>query len=216
MIRSTLVAVITAVAIISGCAHQPDPPEAQRTAEVQKLPFHTDGMVQFKIVDADSPYMHKLVEHVPDGASDPQVRVEHDRWSADRAKPAGEDIFLTAPTRADLERFVGSVPSITLPSDREVAFGRVDSADRWRTYIVHSTASLDGSDIASAELTRDAAHDRISAMVGFTPHGAEQFASVTEKIIGQKLAVLVDGSVIAAPVIMSKISGGRAEITVAR
>jgi preprotein translocase subunit SecD len=35
-------------------------------------------------------------------------------------------------------------------------------------------------------------------------------------MVGQRLAVLVDGSVVAAPVIMAKIAGGRAEITLAR
>ncbi|HEY4178504.1 MAG TPA: hypothetical protein VGM90_16770 [Kofleriaceae bacterium] len=211
MIRSSLVAILTAVAIVAGCAHQPTPPEAQRIEQVQPGPLHTSGLVEFKIVDADSPSMQRLIEHVP-----PEVVVERDRWASERAARPTDDVFLSAPSRADLERYVSSVPSLTLPEGREIAFGRIDNPDRWRTYIVHAEAALDETDIASAELTRDAAHDRFAALVTFTPHGAREFSDLTEKMVGQKLAVLLDGSVVAAPVIGTKITGGQARITFAR
>jgi len=216
MTRSTLAAILAATALAFGCTQQPEPPEAQRIEAVQPLPFHSPAMVQFKTVDSGSTYIQRLLEHVPiEAANAPTaVRSEREHWVVERGKTPKDDIFLSAPTRADLERFVASEPSITLPADREIAYGRIDDTDRWRTYLVHSSAALDGDDIAHAEITRDA--DQLSALIDFTPHGAKLFADVTEHMVGEKLAVLLDGSVVAAPVIMGKIAGGRAQITFAR
>lgn len=218
MTRSTIVAALAAVAMAFGCAQPPEPPQAQHIDAVESLPFHTPSMVQFKAVEAGSTYMQRLIEHVPvDAVNAPNaLRSERDRWVIDRGAVPTDDVFLSAPTRADLERFVASVPSLTLPADRQLAYGRIDDSDRWRTYVVDSTAALDGDDIAHAEVTRDRASDRITAFVDFTPDGAQQFAHVTENMVGSKLAVLLDGSVVAAPVIMGKITGGRAQVTFAR
>jgi preprotein translocase subunit SecD len=52
-----------------------------------------------------------------------------------------------------------------------------------------------------------------SVTVDFTPEAARHFSDLTARIQGHKLAVLVDGTVVSAPVINSRIDGGRAQIT---
>ncbi len=50
-------------------------------------------------------------------------------------------------------------------------------------------------------------------LLEFTPEGADIFEKITEKNIGFPLAVFLDGSVISAPIVQQKISGGSAQIT---
>jgi len=46
-----------------------------------------------------------------------------------------------------------------------------------------------------------------------SPGGAERFAEITGKNIGQRLAIVIDGKLITAPIIQSPITGGRGQIT---
>ncbi|MDO8886717.1 protein translocase subunit SecD [Candidatus Oleimmundimicrobium sp.] len=47
----------------------------------------------------------------------------------------------------------------------------------------------------------------------FTAEGAKKFEEVTGEIIGQQLAIVLDGAIMSAPTVQAKISGGSAEIT---
>jgi preprotein translocase subunit SecD len=52
-------------------------------------------------------------------------------------------------------------------------------------------------------------------MVDFslTPDGTKQFAEITGQNIGKRLAIVIDGQLITAPVIRSPITGGKGQIT---
>jgi len=131
---------------------------------------------------------------------------EVEQWTTDEA-PAVVSYYLTGPSPEVVREFVGD----RLPDDRELAFGKT-APDRWRTYVVTREAALDSSDIATVnELGGD--DHRLSIV--FTPDGGEKLAALTEQIAGHKLAVLVDGTVAAAPVVQSRIDGGVAQITLA-
>lgn len=54
---------------------------------------------------------------------------------------------------------------------------------------------------------------RPSVRIVFTKSGAERFSEVTSKNIGRKIAVIVDGVCITAPIIQSGISGGEVILT---
>jgi len=47
----------------------------------------------------------------------------------------------------------------------------------------------------------------------FTSEGAKQFEEITGQLIGQQLAIVLDGKVMSAPTVQTKIAGGSAEIT---
>ncbi len=46
-----------------------------------------------------------------------------------------------------------------------------------------------------------------------TPDGTERFAAITGQNIGRRLAIVIDGQLITAPVIQSPITGGKGQIT---
>ena len=48
--------------------------------------------------------------------------------------------------------------------------------------------------------------------ITFTMKGAERFEAVTENNIRKPLGILIDGQLISAPIVMDKISGGKALI----
>jgi hypothetical protein len=66
---------------------------------------------------------------------------------------------------------------------------------------------LDQTAIKSAKVVKDnLGHPQIA--INFTESGREQFAEVTRENIGKRLAIVIDGRVYSAPVVMSEISGG--------
>ena len=78
---------------------------------------------------------------------------------------------------------------------------------RWRSYLLDSKVELDAAANASAQVHGS------KVELEFTPAAAKRFGELTTRIAGHKLAVLADGSVAQAPVVMGPINGGRAEVS---
>jgi hypothetical protein len=203
-------ALLATLALLVACGTEPEPPERQRIEAVSVAPFHTQHLLEVKVVDAGSTYMKRLVEHV---AIDSQrgIKGETEVWSADGDRRQS-DYFLTAPTPDDIERYIADEPSLTVPLSRELAFGRLDDG-RWRTYLLVPTVELASANITHTSVDRDPSSNRALVHLDFDAAGTERLHDLTARTIGQKLAILADGHVVAAPVIAGVISGGRAEIT---
>jgi hypothetical protein len=71
--------------------------------------------------------------------------------------------------------------------------------------------ALSNENIASARVMMESDEPQIG--VELTPGGAKKFSALTEGNIGKRLAILVDGNVISAPIIMAHITGNRTMIT---
>ena len=67
---------------------------------------------------------------------------------------------------------------------------------------------LDSSDVARAVAQKDPATGDNGVLVTLTEKGKERFAAVTEGSIGKRLAVVVDGKIVVAPMVRQKIGGG--------
>jgi len=109
--------------------------------------------------------------------------------------------------------------SFVVPEDHELVYERIepvasakDGRPYWRSYYVERAAALTSASIANATATTD---PRPGVMVEFDRAGTQRFAELTSRIVGKKLATVLDGSVRSAPIIESAIRGGRAQITVA-
>jgi preprotein translocase subunit SecD len=77
---------------------------------------------------------------------------------------------------------------------------------------ISEDVALSNADVQSTRvLTGPNGHQQIEIV--FTKIGAERFAATTERLIRKPLGILVDGKLISAPVVMDKISGGKAIIT---
>jgi len=86
------------------------------------------------------------------------------------------------------------------------------SVDRQRTYIVDRSPLLHDAALASAEADSSLDGDW-TINLEFTDKGAEQFGDITTEMVGQLLAITLDGYVLSAPRINRPIYGGRAMIS---
>jgi preprotein translocase subunit SecD len=77
---------------------------------------------------------------------------------------------------------------------------------------LHKDVALTAKDVAGAAVTRDGAGNP-AVGVTFTEEGTKKFAKLTEEHKGKRLAILVEGKVISAPVINDKVTGGKAMIS---
>jgi preprotein translocase subunit SecD len=69
---------------------------------------------------------------------------------------------------------------------------------------LHNTPVLTGKDIAKASVAEDM--DRPAIDFELTPTGAEKLAKVSKENLHKKLAIIVEGKLIAAPIIRSQLS----------
>lgn len=107
-----------------------------------------------------------------------------------------------------------------VPDDRQIGFERIDpqpnAKDKrvlWRTYYLERAVQLTGSAIQNAMGAYDPNTNRPIVLLDFNRHGGRVFGDVTSRIVGMKLATILDDKVASAPVINGPIRGGRASIT---
>ncbi len=112
------------------------------------------------------------------------------------------------PTKdAALQQFGG-----VLPSNLEIlASAKADSSGARSYYVVNRYADVRGSDLKTAGVTRDES-GRPAVSFDLNAAGAEKFGRLTEANIGRLLAIVLDGQVVSAPSINSRISD-RGQIT---
>lgn len=82
----------------------------------------------------------------------------------------------------------------------------------WETLHVQKKIQLGPSAITTASVSTNALGGRTIDFT-LTETGKEKFASLTRENIGRRLAIIVNGQVVSAPVIRSEIFGGRGEIS---
>ena len=77
---------------------------------------------------------------------------------------------------------------------------------------VRTKVLLDESAVASATLT-NSFNGLPEILLRFTESGAARFAEITRQNRGQRLAIVYEGKLLSAPMIMEPITGGQANIT---
>jgi hypothetical protein len=123
------------------------------------------------------------------------------------------DYYLRAADRDSLRTYVRELqhdPRFLPPDDEEIVIGPARES-RWRTYLVRRGGPIG---IASADVMWNPTTRKPEVLVVLDAPSRETFASLTSKNVGQKLAILVDGVVNSAPVIMAPITAGRTTIFV--
>jgi preprotein translocase subunit SecD len=114
--------------------------------------------------------------------------------------------------QADVEKAVREGP----PPGSHLLYGRrVDRETKAETkvpYVVKTPVLLTGDLIRTAEVRiQDSGEPYVS--VEFNATGARVFGDLTEKNVGRRLAIVLDGNVHSAPVIRERIPSGQAQIT---
>ena len=78
--------------------------------------------------------------------------------------------------------------------------------------LIWESTGLTGEDLKSASIGSDQT-GQWTVSLEFNTKGGTKFAELTEKLVGQQMAIYFDGEEISAPVIREAIYGGRAEIS---
>jgi preprotein translocase subunit SecD len=94
-----------------------------------------------------------------------------------------------------------------------VAMVLVDRRGEKETLHVGKSPVLTGSAVESAAVEKDAGTGDPQVLVTLSESGTKKFAELTARKIGQRVAILLEGKVHSAPVINSKISGGKLHIS---
>lgn len=100
-----------------------------------------------------------------------------------------------------------------LPSsvDSRVRTDRALVEPTW--YLVDAEPLLDGTNLTKTSLANNSFTDMPQLELVWNSSGGKALARVTRELLGERLAIVLGGEVLVAPVIQSEIPGGRAEIT---
>jgi preprotein translocase subunit SecD len=94
-------------------------------------------------------------------------------------------------------------PNATKPNDPTI----------WRTYYLQRPVELAGSAVANAYVYWNSTSNRPEVLIEFNRWGGRRFGEMTGKAVGKRMAIILDDKVTSAPVIQTKIDGGRSSIT---
>jgi preprotein translocase subunit SecD len=187
------------------------------------------AQLEFKFADevqrpnGGNPYMKKVSELTKDPKyKDLGIEVEHDQWTEKDSGQQHSDIYLRAEKRDNLERFFAELPvESRVPPQNEIGYEEVRRSEEagvpgkvmWRTYLLIRRAEITGELLTDAEVSRDPQTNKPEVSVTFNREGASRFERVSGDNIGRKMAIILDDRINSAPVIESRIGGGRARIT---
>ncbi len=137
-------------------------------------------------------------------------------------KGQGYEVIGVAPENRAAVEYILSLDNVKeLTKDVEFLWGmdeEVIAEQQWyRLYLVRKTVEMTGRYITNAKISMggDAQSSRAGeAEVDMTLNneGAKIFSQLTERIINEKLAIILDGKVKSSPVVRVKIPNGRASI----
>jgi preprotein translocase subunit SecD len=95
-----------------------------------------------------------------------------------------------------------------LPSGTEVLSGADGTP-----YLVEQRIAMPGDNLTDAQASFDQRINEPVVSFHFNPAGTRQFARVTGENVGKPMAIVLDGIVLAAPVIREPITGGSGQIS---
>jgi preprotein translocase subunit SecD len=80
-------------------------------------------------------------------------------------------------------------------------------------FLVEKHVAISGDDLIDAQALLDERIKEPVVSFKFSPAGTRQFARATTENIGRPMAIVVDGVVLAAPIIREPITGGSGQIS---
>ncbi|AUX44102.1 preprotein translocase subunit SecD [Sorangium cellulosum] len=186
--------------------------------------------LEFKMVDDDTDFFEPIAKSakeadLPKGLT---FSIENAPVGPNKTKPVhfarmvrGEHEEM----RDTLKRLREWVGTLQVPPDNEVGYGKLYEYDEekdaveeigWRTYFLFSKAEITGDMVRDAQALPDQSEGSLGGWyvsMDFTPTGADRFEDITGRNIKRRFAIILDEKVESAPVIQTKIGGGRAQIT---
>jgi hypothetical protein len=187
-------------------------PGVSQANAAESIALLVGGGVQFREVIESTAAAELVTLGIVGEHGDPHMDV--DSWQPDGGGERHKDYYLVGHDRARLEATFAEATrrGWQPPPNTAILYERVEPSS-WRSYFVSKTVEVDGSAIENATGAYDPNTSRPTVLVEFGRAGAHAFGSLTERIVGHKLATVLAGVVRSAPVINEPIRGGRAVIT---
>jgi preprotein translocase subunit SecD len=177
--------------------------------DVTKRALSRGGRLEFRRVDDGSLAMSELVSQL---AHEPQPGVSSsvDSWTDRSGGADHHDEFLQGETREQLE---GAIRTLTsnrpLAADHELLLEQ--RAENWRSYYVFRQSHLGNDDVLSADvITKPGEPSEVALDLADDGKKLEAF---TRGAVGHKIAIVFDGQVVTAPVVIGPMNVRRLRIT---
>jgi preprotein translocase subunit SecD len=206
--------------------------DEKQFAEIRELIAQV-ARLEFKMVDDDVDFFEAAanakgedlpkglvfpIENAPTGKSAGGEKRSKANHYARLTRLEGEDM------RDTLKRLKEWVSTLSVDPDHEIGFEKlqeyVEDKDEfedvaWRTYYLYSKAEITGDMVRDAQTDADQTKGLTQYLVRMTmtPVGGDRFEEITGKNVNRRFAIILDGKVESAPVIITKIPGGIATIT---
>ncbi len=87
-----------------------------------------------------------------------------------------------------------------------------EGREYYALYAVHETPELTGGVITGAQATIDPQFNQPIVTMSMNSEGSREWARITGANIGRQIAIVLDDAVFSAPVVRSRITGGRSQI----
>ncbi len=175
-------------------------------AERAKELIGTTAQLEFRMVDDTSPFFRTLYQQNPPPKESGISLIEREGFPQLEAK--------------DREVLLAYVKG-KVPPDRKVLLECIastvkkDTCESYRTYLVDKNVPLTGENLTSADASTDQ-FGEAEVNISFDAQGAREFATLTKKNVGKRMAIVLDDDVHSAPRINEEIPNGRGRITIGR
>jgi preprotein translocase subunit SecD len=199
--------------------------------------------LEFKMVDDEADFFGKVdeklvpegieirVENAPLGEVNGQKQYGRRTFFAVKIPEVFEgkntkedDVARTKAMQVALEKLKAFVATLDVPDDHQVGYEKTEdydpdtgkvTEDGWRTFYLRSRADVTGEYITDAQRAIDnrSGVPEVYVAITFSPAGADRFEQITGENVNRRFAIILDDVINSAPVIRSKIGGGRASIT---
>ncbi|MEM9071436.1 MAG: protein translocase subunit SecD [Myxococcota bacterium] len=155
-------------------------------------------------------------ESAPNGEQGPNVR---STYLLSKAPECEEDAQDCQSARNRLQAYI---ETLDVPADHQLVLSEVDAGDYeleageegWRTYYCFRTTDVTGEDVDDAFTSFDPQEgNRPVVSIQFNAAGAAKFEEMTGRNVKRRMAIVLDDVANSAPVIQTRIGGGRAQIT---
>lgn len=194
--------------------------------EVKEI-IRKTARLEFKMLDDDADFFGKIPESEVPASENIEIRFEN--------APAGpgksvKNHFARIDKREDesmnqaLERLKKWTATLNVPDDHVIGYEKIEDPDEdtgkfiekgWRTFYLYQRAEVTGEYITDAAraVNTQSGMPEVYVAITFSPAGADRFEEVTGANVQRRFAIILDDVINSAPVIKSKIGGGRASIT---
>jgi protein-export membrane protein SecD len=123
---------------------------------------------------------------------------------------------------SDYAKKINDLLKDKIPANSEIGFERVktgnapDAPVQRVPYLLFSKVEITGNDLQDAGVGLNPERNTPEVTLTFNPRGAISFDKLTGENVGKRLAIVLDNIVHSAPVLQTRISNGRAVITLGR